>query len=273
MEQAYLIPLGEDYLVADINIVDSQAVIILPGWGGTRYGPQRILLQLASKLAALGLTTLRLDFRGRGESSASANNSTLDSMIEDTCTAVQWLRAEHGIKEIILVGLCSGGNVALGAAGLLSDVKQIICWSLLPFMEDKATAKKQGTHRGGLIQQLLRKFLNPDSWRKLLRGEANVRGAVQVIAHDKEGDEVEKARKTSSRNILRDLENFPGNFKLIYGSRDPEAEGAEKFFVNWCQQHHVALTTRQIEGAPHNFYTADWTRQVIEQTAIWINES
>lgn len=272
MEQAFLIPQGEDYLVADINIAGSKAAIILPGWGGTRYGPQRILQQLASKLASQGFSTLRLDFRGRGESSGSAEKSTLDSMIEDTCTAVKWLRAEHHINEIILVGLCSGGNVALGAAGLLEDVEQLICWSLLPFMEDKSNAKKQGTHRGGLLKQLLRKLLNPESWRKLLRGEANVRGAVAVIAHDKEGDEAEKARKTSTRNILRDLENYRGSLKLIYGSHDPEAQGSQSFFTNWCQQHKIALKTTQIDGAPHNYYTANWTRQVIEQTAAWMEE-
>ena len=65
-EQPVIIPRGEEYLVADINPGGTEAVIFLPGWGGTRFGPQRILWQAASAFAERGCTTARLDFRGRG---------------------------------------------------------------------------------------------------------------------------------------------------------------------------------------------------------------
>lgn len=270
MEQPVVIPQGTDVLVGDLQQGGHDAVLVLSGWGGTRYGPQRILLQATAALAAQGFTTLRLDFRGRGDSTGDPTATTLDGMIEDILTAAQWLRSEHAVERINLVGLCSGGNVALGAASLLPDVDHVVCWSLLPFMEHKTQAARQGTPRKALLRQMLRKALRPETWAKLLRGEANVRGAVQVIAKDKEGDDGEKRRKTSARNILADLEGFSGRLHLLYGSRDPEAAGSQAFFTAWCRDHHIPVDTSVISGAPHNFYTAKWTEAVVEQTVQWL---
>ncbi|MHB9132506.1 MAG: alpha/beta hydrolase family protein [Armatimonadota bacterium] len=266
------IPHGEDLIIGDFHRGGDEAVLLLSGWGGTRYGPQRILLQTAAALAEHGLTTLRLDFRGRGDSTGNAGDATLDRMIEDALTAAAWLREEEGIVRLHLVGICSGGNVALGAASLLTNVDNVVCWSLLPFMEHKAKAAKQGTPRGALLRQYLRKALKWETWLKLFRGEANLRGAAKVMAKDKEGDSEERQRKTSSRDILADLERFTGHLYLLYGSRDPEAAGSQTFFTDWCKRHNIPATTETIPGAPHNFYTVQWTRKVVEQTAAWLAE-
>jgi len=257
-------------LAADLHGGGTTAVLFLPGWSGTRYGPQRILLDAARACAARGATTLRLDFRGRGDSPGDPLATTLDEMIADAAEAVAWLRAEQGIGRVHLVGLCSGGNVALGAASLLRDVGHVVCWSLLPFMEHKARAAKQGTPRRALLRQYAAKLLRPETWRRLLRGEANVKGAMQTLAKDKEGDDAERGRKTSARDILRDLQGFSGRLHLLYGGRDPESAGSRAFFEAWCRRQRIAVDVRVIDGAPHNFYTAAWTEAVAAQTADWL---
>ncbi|MHB9024493.1 MAG: alpha/beta fold hydrolase [Armatimonadota bacterium] len=270
MERPVTIPIGDDLLVADFCSGGPDGALLLPGWGGTRYGPQRILLQTAAALAARGLTTLRLDYRGRGDSTGLAESATLDSMIEDAVTAATWLCAEGDVQRLHLVGICSGGNVALGAATRLPQVAGLVCWSLLPFMEHKAQAVRQGRPRSAMILHLLRKAFHLESWRKLLRGEANVRGAAKMLAADKEGDAEERARKTSSRDILAELDGYQGCLHLLYGERDPEAAGSRSFFENWCRAHQVPVEAATIPGAPHNFYTARWTAEVVAQTVRWL---
>ena len=270
-EQPIVIPRGEDCLIADFAAGGPDAVLVLPGWGGTRYGPQRILVQATAAFADCGFTTLRPDFRGRGDSSGEALSATLDGMIDDVRAAIDWLRETQHVQRINMVGLCSGGNVAMGAASLLpGDVDHVVCWSLLPFMEHKGQATRQGRDKKSLLRQMLRKAMRPEAWLKLLRGEANVQGAVKVLANDKEGDEAEKQRKTSARDILAELEAYHGKLHLLYGSRDPEASGSQAFFTDWCKQHRIPVDVRVIPGAPHNFYTAQWTAEVIEQTAMWL---
>ncbi|HEY3418255.1 MAG TPA: alpha/beta fold hydrolase [Armatimonadota bacterium] len=269
MEHPVTIPIGEEMLVADFTPGGAEGALLLPGWGGTRYGPQRILLQTAAALAERGLATLRLDFRGRGDSTGSAAAATLDSMIEDAITAATWLTAE-GVQRLHLIGICSGGNVALGAASRLPQTASLTCWSLLPFMEHKAQAARQGRPRSAMLRHLLRKVFHLESWRKLLRGEANVRGATQMLTTDKEGDAEERAHKTSSRDILAELEQYTGCLRLLYGARDPEAAGSRAFFESWCRQHEIPVDAVTIPGAPHNFYTARWTAEVIAQTVTWL---
>ena len=268
-EQPVIIPHDGEFLAADLCLGGSSAVVILPGWGGTRYGPQRILVQMARALATQGLTTLRLDFRGRGDSTGDAATVTLDEMIADACAAVAWLTTAHGIRRVHLVGLCSGGNVALGAASLLPEVEHVVCWSLLPFMEHKEQAAPRGL-RLARLRQVCHKALRPEAWRKLFRGEANIHGAMRVVVRDKEGDAYERRRKTSQRDILAALTPFTGRLHLLYGSRDPEAATALAYYTHWCKTHRIPIAARVIPGAPHNFYTAHWTAEVVEQTSRWL---
>jgi len=264
------IPGGIEYLAGDLAKGGTDGAIIISGWGGTRYGPQRILLQTARALADAGLTTLRLDFRGRGDSPGDPGTVTLDEMIEDVTMAAEWLRTEHDVTRLHLIGICSGGNVALGVASQLPAVAQVVCWSLLPFMEHKAQASRQGTPRWTLLKQFIRKAFRPEAWRKLLRGEANVKGAVKVLAKDKEGDAAEQARKTSHRDILADLAGYQGRICLLYGSRDPESAGSRTFFTDWAARRRITCDTHTIDGAPHNFYTTAWTTAVVRQTVEWV---
>jgi len=265
-----IIPAGDDRLAADLHNGGPEGVLLLAGWGGTRYGPQRILLQAAAALAERGLTTLRFDFSGRGDSTGDATALSLDGMVADTVTAATWLHDEHGVTRMHLVGLCSGGNVALGAASQIPWIGDLVCWSLLPFMEHKAHAARQGTPRGALLKDYLCKALRPETWLKLLRGEVNIKGAMKTLAKDKEGDEDEKRRKTSARDILADLAGFTCNLHLIFGSADPEAAGSRAFFEAWREKHGIPGATRIIPGAPHNFYTVRWTAEVIAQTVEWL---
>ncbi|MEI7831614.1 MAG: alpha/beta hydrolase [bacterium] len=270
-EMAVMIPHNDGWLAADLNLGNDHAVIFLPGWSGTRYGPQRILLQAARNAATSGFTTLRLDYHGRGDSS-DITEVTLDGMITDAITAITWLRTEHNIAKISLVGLCSGGNVALGVASLDKSVSKVVCWSLLPFMEDKKQIAKQGTPRKAMLVQYLRKIFRLQTWQKLFHGELNMKGAQESLVKDKEGDADEKTRKTSKRTIMRELIGFAGSVYLLYGSRDPESAGSRTFFTSWFHQHNINNVERTIEGAPHNFYTALWTAEVAAQTARWLAE-
>jgi pimeloyl-ACP methyl ester carboxylesterase len=265
-----LITRNDKVIAVDLEIVRNKAVILISGWGGTRYGPQRILWRTAGALAKSGFSTLRIDFQGRGDSPGNPLNTTLDTMIDDVILAVEWLKVEYNISDISLVGICSGANVALGVASLKKEVTKVVCWSILPFMEDKTKAAKQGTPRKQMLMGYLKKIFRIETWKKLLRGEANVGGAMKTLAKDKEGDDLEKERKKSRRIITKELAGYTGEILFIFGENDPEAAGSGAFFTDWAKKNKIAHQIMQIKGAPHNFYTAAWTADVVEKTSLWI---
>lgn len=108
--------------------------------------------------------------------------------------------------------------------------------------------------------------------KKLLRGEANVGGAMKTLAKDKEGNDLEKERKKSKRIITKELAGYTGQILFIFGENDPEAAGSGAFFTEWAKKNKIAYQIIQIKGAPHNFYTASWTADVVEKTSMWITE-
>jgi pimeloyl-ACP methyl ester carboxylesterase len=247
-------------------------VLLLGGWGGTRYGPQRILVAAARALAEAGHPCLRFDYRGRGDSTGDPRATTLDDMIADTLAGVRYLDGELGERGACLVGICSGANVAIGAASLIPErVRAIVCWSLLPFMEHKEQARS-GAKRRSLIGHFARRALSPSAWWRLLRGEANVRGAARALAGDPEGGPEERAHKTSSRDILAGFAQYRGRCDLIYGDRDPEFPASRAFFEPWLSRHRIPSRVEIIEGSPHNFYTAEWTDRVVARTVEWVGE-
>jgi len=67
--------------------------------------------------ASCGATTLRFDFRGRGESDGEPIDLTVSNEVEDLMAVIAFLRA-RGLTRIAVVGSSLGGTVALLAGAL-----------------------------------------------------------------------------------------------------------------------------------------------------------
>ena len=82
--------------------------------------PYRPFRQIADKLAACGIATLRVDDRGVGESTGDANAATAEDTAADGAAALTFLRARPEIdaRRLGLIGHSYGGEIApMVAAG------------------------------------------------------------------------------------------------------------------------------------------------------------
>ncbi|KAB2882946.1 MAG: hypothetical protein F9K40_23225, partial [Kofleriaceae bacterium] len=92
-----------------------------------RVGPHRLHVNLARRLAARGISSLRLDLSGIGDSrSVPGSLSFRQSAVADTRAAMDQLGAELGARRFILFGLCSGADNALATAEVDPRVTGII---------------------------------------------------------------------------------------------------------------------------------------------------
>ena len=93
------------------------AVLFLNAGVIHRVGPHRLHVILARRLAARGVTCLRLDLSGIGDSrSVPGALSFRQSAVADTRSAMDWLAADTGARRFVLFGLCSGADNALATA-------------------------------------------------------------------------------------------------------------------------------------------------------------
>jgi uncharacterized protein len=108
------------------------AVLICHGLAGHKTGKYRIYVKLAQQLAREGIVSLRIDFRGSGDSEGDFSQVTLKSEVSDALIAIEYLKRLSCInpQRIGLFGRSVGGSVALMAANQAS-VASLGLWAPL----------------------------------------------------------------------------------------------------------------------------------------------
>lgn len=96
---------------------DLPAILLLSAGLLHKIGPNRLHPILARKMSEMGVSTLRFDMQGIGDSdSPSARGTLQDQTRESIRAAMDLVTEETGIKEFVLGGLCSGAEDGFATA-------------------------------------------------------------------------------------------------------------------------------------------------------------
>jgi alpha-beta hydrolase superfamily lysophospholipase len=157
-------------------------VIIMTNAGCVhRIGPHRFYVPMARRWAALGFSVFRIDLSGIGDSPVAPGceeNLTYprDGLadIEDAMTAAA---AATGASRFVIVGLCSGGDLAFQmgfkdprVAGAVMMNPRTFCVHDLDMVD---SYKRARYYQDSLFRMT--------SWKKALRGEVDVRRALGMV--------------------------------------------------------------------------------------------
>lgn len=112
-------------------------VVMFHGFGGSRDElpikdtKDGVFSRSARLLAESGYATLRIDFRGSGESDGKWADTTFSGQIKDGIAAVDWLKASDKIdgSRISILGWSQGGLVGAHVARARPDVKSVTLWA------------------------------------------------------------------------------------------------------------------------------------------------
>jgi len=80
--------------------------------------------RITRRLAKQGIATLRIDFRGLGNSEGDFAESSFRTNIEDLISAAQWLETHHQAPQL-LIGHSLGGAAVLASASLIPSTKAV----------------------------------------------------------------------------------------------------------------------------------------------------
>ena len=112
-------------------------VLMLHGFTNTRDElpvagtNEKMYGRLARVLGAAGIASLRIDFRGSGDSDGAWEDTTFTGQISDTLTAINYLATLPAVDmgHLGLLGLSQGGLVAAETAARDQRVRTIVLWS------------------------------------------------------------------------------------------------------------------------------------------------
>ncbi len=87
----------------------------------------RFLRRLACDIAEAGMPALRFDYCGTGDSVGSESDpDTVQAWLASVRKAVEWLRENAGVTEVVLIGFRVGGLLAAQVAAQLGDITALV---------------------------------------------------------------------------------------------------------------------------------------------------
>lgn len=268
---------GDDHLLGILSLpraAGTTGVVIAVGGPQYRAGSHRQFVLLARHLAAGGFPVLRFDYRGMGDSAGEPRN--FQQVDDDIGAAIDALQANcPGITRVVLWGLCDAASSALLYWHRRRDPRLAGLCLLNPWVRSETTlARAQIKHYYG------QRLLQPEFWKKLLRGGVPVGKAVAGLA-EKLAQSFRPASRESGpelgfqERMAIALAEFPGAVLVILSERD---HTAKEFLEYAAMTPRLAtaldrpnLRRADIAGADHTFSSAAWRGEVERTTLDWLN--
>lgn len=268
---------GENRLVGITTIPERAAdvgVLILVGGPQYRVGSHRQFTQLARSLAEAGITALRFDYTGMGDSEGGRRE--FDQTESDISAAIQTL-CSTGVSRVVLWGLCDGASSAMMFAYRHPSVAGMIL--LNPWV-----------HTGEYSPQVkLAHFYRPsfarrEQWHRLLSGKINVTPALKELARDTMGLIGGSALRAASNAatlsfvdaMLEGLEQFRSNILIVLSESDLTAREFSTM-VSRDPRWKAALAkstvvSKTILSADHTFSRKPWKEEVSRLSIEWVKQ-
>jgi hypothetical protein len=286
-ECAVCFPDTSPYLVGiftEGQSIDTQApaIVFLNAGLLPRTGPNRLYVRLARENARLGFSAFRFDQGGIGDSHPRTDGLSLrDAAVRDAQEALDFLAAARGVSSFILVGLCSGADLAFRVSTIDRRVVGAVFIDGLPYR----------TIRSRINHQLLRvhrRFAN-GGWRKLLSSSGPILRNLNYLTGFIKGSRV-AARNQSGRSTWPNGRDVPPLAEAEAGLRRMAARGVKILTIytegrgyNYRKQFaHLfprvpkdAVQVEYFEGADHLFsLTANQDRlvAVVNRWTSWFLE-
>jgi alpha/beta superfamily hydrolase len=114
------------------QIKKSPVVLLLHGFASKKNEVGNLSLRLAHQLCEKGIGSLRIAFRGWGESAGKMTAVTVDTEVEDAENAYHYLSSQSWVdsKRLGIAGFSMGGGIAMIQAGQRPNrYKSMVTWS------------------------------------------------------------------------------------------------------------------------------------------------
>ncbi|MFP9138438.1 alpha/beta hydrolase family protein [Devosia sp. XGJD_8] len=226
------------------------AVVMLHGFGSSRDEVGGLFAIQAADLSEKGIASLRIDFRGYGESSGDMADTTLEGLVSDASTARGFLAGIDGVDaaRIGVIGYSFGAAVAMLEP---DEFASVVVWGQM-----------------GDLQAEFLEFLGQDFYDKAAaEGVASVDLGWRTISLKQTFFE-----SLAQHDLADRFAGYAGPFLTIAGDADPAASYFEQYLGLAIGPTEAVV----IPGADHMLGVfsdqPEIGQQVIDKTTDWLRE-
>ena len=260
---------------------EQPAVILMNRGLNPHIGWRRVSVDHARSLAAAGITSLRIDVAGLGESrDAPGRPQNLiysDLLLPDIKSAVDALVA-RGHQRIILAGVCSGAYMALAAAQADPRVTDVISVNTQRFLWNPKESFED-VIRFGLrsMNDYVGDIKSKGALRKLVRSRKRVFPALVFLTKRYAKNAMARVPLKLRSSLMRGsmesrVERFFATFaahgtriSLVYSEDDPGLIELRNYFgPDGCDMPHANVTIDIVPEADHNLTTTSASNWLLD---------
>lgn len=272
-------------------------VILLSPGVKMRVGPERLYCTITDRLVSLGLSVLRFDFYGLGDSEGELNEDLLKDVynhievgrfVDDTIDSMDWMAREYGARRFILSGLCGGAITGLLAAQRDVRVAGLLALAVTPVLASRSADPSLYLTSGqaaALRRTYLDKLLSPGAWLRLLTLRSDYRLLWRAM---RQGVHPQESANTPGPAAPLEQDNasplFPPAFfsmiesrrpiLMIYGGSDRLLwEYEEKFAARHAARLASApqcYEVHTIAQANHVLSFEPWQQEMLDTSTAWL---
>lgn len=229
------------------------AALLLHGFGNHKDEVGDLFKRLAAALATIHIASLRIDFRGWGESAGDMADTTIERQLEDVQIACSYLTTHPAIDatRLGLIGFSAGAAIAVvSSAQQPASYKSLVLWSSVPDLKaDCIEGWGQDTVQRALHEGIITLDLG---WRTVTLKDTFFRSLERY-------------------HLLEHIRAYPGALLAIAGSEDTAARWMDAYIA---QAIGAPKEKVLVEGADHIFNVLSddqtYAEYVIEKTVHWM---
>jgi uncharacterized protein len=155
------------------RLKESLTVVIVAGQPQTRVGAHRMFVELARHLAGVGVSSVRFDCAGWGDSVGPARS--FEESRFDILAIIRSIQRNKPAEKIAVLGLCDGATAAWLSLPLLkADQRDILALIMI----NPWTDQKRFEAKAKLSNYYLERLKSREFWGKLLSGKMKIGGAI-----------------------------------------------------------------------------------------------
>lgn len=253
-----------------------QGVVLLNAGAIHRIGANRMYVTLARRLAAMGHHVLRVDLSGIGDSperiGQPENVVYHPHAVEDAAAAARFLRA-HGLENVRVAGLCAGAYHAFKAALVEPAITGFVAINPLVYgARPEGEVTFPSSRVSSEAQRYRKSMLDLEKWKKLFRGQVDLRILTGIISRYAMSRMTSRARELSRRvgrpwkdDFIAELDRLAErnvDQRFVFAGDDPghqllEEQGEEALRE---LERRGALAIDVIDGPDHTF-TPLWSHE------------